>query len=67
MIVTCPGTISEANSRINCRLRMGKRSRANAKPAIEQVISWPIVTRNVTLMLLRAKATIGTEELNTVA
>ena len=67
MIVTWLGTISEASSTMNSMLRPGKRSRANAKPAIEQVISWPRTTKKVILMLLSAKARKGTDELKTAA
>ena len=61
MIVSCRGIISVARKTANRRLRPGKRSRAKAKAAIEQAMSWPSVARSVTLALLSMYCRNGDE------
>ena len=52
---------------MNQKSRPGKRSRAKAKPAIEQVISWPKTTKKVIFRLLVANARKGTVDWKTAA
>ena len=64
MIVTCPGTISEASRTINRKSRPGKRRRAKAYPAIEQDISCPSVVKAAILKLFQKKSSNGAFDSN---